>query len=82
MFTMKHYAADGTRVVHGCDNYMITPPGVEVAAGDPPENHIIHLFDKLNPDTGTASKLTVEVRPGEQVYIENADGHTIDTIRA
>lgn len=80
MFTVKVYGSMNRREVHSCESYIVTPPGEPVAAGEPSHHYQIHLFDKRIADEPNASKLTIIV--DHVVYIENANGHTVDVIRA
>ena len=75
--------ADGTQSTYSCDNYYITPPGIEVAAGSPPDHKLLYIFDGQlqDPHGGFGSKVTFEITPGTVAYIENENGHTVDVVR-
>ena len=83
MFTVKFMGQNGTQTVHSCNNYYITPPGIDVPAGDPPEYKNLYLFDEdvKDPLAVIGNKVLFEIRPGTVAYIENENGHTVDVVR-
>ena len=88
MFTVKHHHTYGGHHVYACDNYIIVPPGTESPVGKPNDNPEVILFDKPVPQpvgvtdpVGQGSMMKIEAHKGSVIYIENAEGHTVDILR-
>lgn len=81
MFTVKHYRENGSRFVYSCDHYVFNPPH-EPCTNNDTGNASISLFEKpTDPDAPQESKAVIGLFDGDSIYIENANGHTIDVIR-
>jgi len=86
MFTVKHHTERG-HYVYACHNYMIMPAGTESPVGEPNINPEVLLMDKPFPyhpgDEGVQSTtgIKLEAHEGSVIYIENAEGHTVDVLR-
>ena len=87
MFTVKHHTERG-HYVYACHSYMIMPAGTESPVGAPNINPEVLLMDKPFPyhpeDTEGVQSTTgikLEAHKGSVIYIENAEGHTVDILR-
>lgn len=86
MFTVKHHTDRG-HYVYACHNYMIMPAGTESPVGEPNINPEVLLMDKPFTHPGDAERVEsttgvkLEAHEGSVIYIENAEGHTVDILR-
>ena len=87
MFTVKHHTERG-HYVYACHSYMIVPAGTESPVFDPNINPEVLLMDKPFPYTPgddnavqATNGIKLEAHKGSVIYIENAEGHTVDILR-
>ena len=70
MFTLKVFHLEGGYTAIACKSYCVGPP-------DPEQGNAIWI--STEPLTGTAGE---EIEVEDKVIVENANGKTIDVIRA
>lgn len=87
MFTVKHHT-ERAHHVYACDSYMIVPAGTEAPVGGPNVNPEVLLMDKPFPvhpgdvsEVQSTTGMKLEAYRGSVIYIENAEGHTVDVLR-
>ena len=87
MFTVKHHTERG-HYVYACDSYIVFPAGTERPVGEPSINPEVLLMDKPFPvhpgdvnEVQSTTGISLEAHKGSVIYIENAEGHTVDILR-